>query len=192
MPAKFTLDRDALHARLIGNDNDYDEGLVYASAFMPGPGDENPASQLSNAIDELRSTYDDLAAAITGPEGFALTVHGDDDLDGTSGIHIFVRHGIANPALTWGWAELSNYVTYRESDEDDRDPYDVAVKTIEQILTEANGLLERYEAGLNAQGALHAIHAWLDGQKWSPDTLDSIAAIVRAAGFEIREPAGDA
>jgi len=35
---------------------------------------------------------------------------------------------------------------------------------------------------------LDRIAAMLDGQVWTPDTLDQIAAILRAAGYQIREP----
>ena len=39
-----------------------------------------------------------------------------------------------------------------------------------------------------AAPALAEIAAQLDGCEWSPDTLDTIASIVRRAGFEVREP----
>lgn len=35
---------------------------------------------------------------------------------------------------------------------------------------------------------LDAIVKLLDGEVWSPDTLDAIAAELRAGGFEIKEP----
>lgn len=36
--------------------------------------------------------------------------------------------------------------------------------------------------------ALDRIHAILDAQVWSPDTLDDIAAIIASTGREIRDP----
>lgn len=36
--------------------------------------------------------------------------------------------------------------------------------------------------------ALDRIHAVLDRQVWSPDTLDDIAAIVASTGREVRDP----
>lgn len=36
--------------------------------------------------------------------------------------------------------------------------------------------------------ALQLIHAHLDATQWSGDTLETIAAIVTAAGFKIRAP----
>lgn len=39
-----------------------------------------------------------------------------------------------------------------------------------------------------AARTLDRIHALLDGQQWSPDTLDAIARLLRSAGYEIREP----
>lgn len=35
---------------------------------------------------------------------------------------------------------------------------------------------------------LRAIARLLDGTEWEPETLEQIAEIVRAAGFEIRDP----
>lgn len=35
---------------------------------------------------------------------------------------------------------------------------------------------------------LYAIHRELDGRAWDADTLDRVADILLAAGFEIREP----
>lgn len=40
---------------------------------------------------------------------------------------------------------------------------------------------------MNQSDALDAIAALLDGQEWSPDTLDDIARILRDAGYEIRD-----
>jgi hypothetical protein len=37
-------------------------------------------------------------------------------------------------------------------------------------------------------GALAEIARALDGQEWSPDTLDTIAAILRRAGYVVRDP----
>jgi hypothetical protein len=35
------------------------------------------------------------------------------------------------------------------------------------------------------------IHQLMDGEEWSPDTLDSIAMFMREAGFELLEPVID-
>lgn len=40
---------------------------------------------------------------------------------------------------------------------------------------------------MNADDALLAIQAIMDGEAWSPDTLDRIAAILREAGYPIRD-----
>ena len=44
---------------------------------------------------------------------------------------------------------------------------------------------------LNDRGAMRRIQRTLDGTEWTCDTLDVIAEIMRAAGYEIREPDGD-
>jgi hypothetical protein len=41
---------------------------------------------------------------------------------------------------------------------------------------------------ITADEALEAIQAMLDGSTWDAETLDDIAAIVRQAGYEVREP----
>ena len=41
---------------------------------------------------------------------------------------------------------------------------------------------------LTAKAALNLIATQLDGREWSADDLDVIAAILRSAGYQVREP----
>ncbi len=48
---------------------------------------------------------------------------------------------------------------------------------------------ETWERGMLVEHAtgLARIHRIMDGQSWSPDTLDEIAAVLADCGFEIRD-----
>lgn len=48
-----------------------------------------------------------------------------------------------------------------------------------------------FKGGLTEADALHAIVDLLDGVEWTPDTLDRIAEILRAAGYTIRDLEGN-
>lgn len=67
----------------------------------------------------------------------------------------------------------------------DSDELNIAHKALSLIHSTARiGLSNRsHEAE-----ALDAIHALVDGQEWSPDTLDAIAEALREAGYTISEP----
>ena len=43
---------------------------------------------------------------------------------------------------------------------------------------------------MNDHEALLAIQELMDGVEWSPDTLDEIAAVMRRAGYRIRDTDG--
>jgi hypothetical protein len=53
----------------------------------------------------------------------------------------------------------------------------------------SGGFLPRaWEGSRTPRDALLAIHLAMDGKEWSPETLETIAEILRDEGFTIREP----
>jgi hypothetical protein len=48
--------------------------------------------------------------------------------------------------------------------------------------------VERVADGLRDERAMDSIAELLDGQVWTPETLDHIAALVRLSGRTLREP----
>lgn len=49
-----------------------------------------------------------------------------------------------------------------------------------------SGCPEHWDPNGDYQEALENIFALMDGQEWGPDTLDNIAAVLKANGFTIR------
>lgn len=67
---------------------------------------------------------------------------------------------------------------------------DATMKSLGWIAPEDTGMRRTkvYEKLVEATEPLRDIHVLMDGEEWSPDTLNEIAAILRAAGFTVRGP----
>lgn len=59
-----------------------------------------------------------------------------------------------------------------------------------RTVAEAERLAVKLQAdeGINESAVLESLVDLLDGKEWDADTLEAIAAILRTAGYEIREP----